>query len=246
LKTTSDRVLSVLALFTRDKSDWTVEEAAAAIGVPVSTAYRYFRSLSSAELIMPYLQGRYVLGSAVIEYDYAMRLHDPLLVAAHDVVAEIADTVGQCDAMLARLYKDKVMCVHRERSRGSEFNAVGYERGRPMPIDRGAASKVILANLGARELRAIKLSERGAPLKSELRAIAAQGFSVTHGEVTPGVLGIAVPIFGNNRTLEGSLGLIVSNERKSAQKEMIATLIRAQKKIESNLALAVAAHHLQG
>src|SRR6478609_4668542 len=105
LKTTSDRVLSVLALFTREKSDWTVEEAAAAIGVPVSTAYRYFRSLSSAELIMPYLQGRYVLGSAIIEYDYAMRLHDPLLAAAHKVVADLADTVGECDAMLARLYK---------------------------------------------------------------------------------------------------------------------------------------------
>ena len=138
------------------------------------------------------------------------------------------------------------MCVHRERSHGSVFSAVGYERGRPMPIDRGAASKAILAHLGARELRAIKHSSGATTLRNELRAIAAQGFSVTHGEVTPGVLGIAVPIFGSNRTLEGSLGLIVSDDRKGTQKEMIGTLIRAQKQIESNLALAVAAHHFEG
>jgi len=243
LKTTSDRVLSVLALFTRAKSEWSVEEAAAAIGVPASTAYRYFRSLSSAELITPYLPGRYVLGSAVIEYDYAMRLHDPLLRASQAVMAALADETGDCVAMLARLYHDKVMCVHRERSRGSDFDAVGYERGRPMPIERGAASKAILANLAPRELRRLGLSTDPAALKESLKAIRAQGFSVTEGEVTRGVVGVAVPIFRSDRLLEGSLGLVLPAKRKPDLPAIIAATIRAQKAIESNLAVAVAAHH---
>lgn len=244
MKTTSDRVLSVLALFTRDNSEWSVEEAAAALDVPVSTAYRYFRSLSSAELITPYWPGRYVLGPAVIEYDYAMRLHDPLLGAARDVMVALADGIGDCVAMLARLYKDKVMCVHREHPRTSEFDAVGYERGRPMPLDRGAASKAILANLTTRELRALGLSDEAPALKDALRTIRTQGFSVTEGEVTPGVLGVAVPIFRSDRALEGSLGLILPWNRKPDLLDIIATTIRAQKQIESNLGQAVAAHHL--
>ena len=245
MKTTSDRVLSILALFTREKSDWTVEEAAAAIDVPVSTAYRYFRSLSSAELIMPYLQGRYVLGSAVIEYDHAMRLHDPLLNASRAPMAILAKEVGECVVMLARLYKDKVMCVHREQSHGSAFDSVGYERGRPMPLERGAASKVILAWLSPRDLRTIRLPDQSPDLTEKLRTIRAQGFSVTEGEVTPGVIGVAVPIFRGDRTLEGSLGLILPADRKPDLSAIIAASIRAQKQIESNLALAIAAQHLQ-
>jgi DNA-binding IclR family transcriptional regulator len=82
LKTTSDRVLGVLALFTHERSEWSVEDAAEALEVPVSTAYRYFKSLSSAELLIPYWPGRYVLGPAVIELDRMMRLRDPLINAA--------------------------------------------------------------------------------------------------------------------------------------------------------------------
>jgi len=246
VKTTSDRVLGVLALFTRDKSEWSVEEAAAALDVPVSTVYRYFRTLSGAELITPYWPGRYVLGPAVIEYDYAMRLHDPLLNAAGEVMAALADEVGNCVAMLARLYKDKVMCVHRERPRTSDFDAVGYERGRPMPLDRGAASKAILASLTVRELRGMKVSDDNPALKDSLRRIRAQGFSVTEGEVTPGVIGVAVPIFRGDRALEGSLGLILPGDRKSDLQAIIAATIRAQKQIESHLGQAVAAHHFDG
>jgi DNA-binding IclR family transcriptional regulator len=218
-----------------------VEEAAEALDVPISTAYRYFKSLSSAELLIPYWPGRYVLGPAVIELDRMMRLRDPLISASREVMVSLAGSVGGCVAMLARCYKDKVMCVHREHARGSEFDVPGYERGRPMPIDRGAASKAILANLGTRARRNIKIDENPA-LKAELRLIRSRGFSVTHGEVTPGVVGAAVPIFRTDQSLEGSLGLILPERRESEQREIISELIRARKQIEGNLAVEEAAH----
>jgi DNA-binding IclR family transcriptional regulator len=233
----------VLALFTREKSEWTVEEAAELLKLPISTAYRYFKSLANAELIIPYWPGRYVLGPAVIEFDRAMRLHDPLINASKDVMVELAESVGDCVAMLARCYMDKVMCVHREHVRGSLFDAVGYERGRPMPIDRGAASKVILANLNARERRAITVPQDNPNLKTDLRAIRSRGFSITHGEVTAGVMGAAVPVFRSDQTLEGSLGLILPAGRKDDQQEIVEALIRARKKIESNLAVDQAQRH---
>ena len=46
----ADRLLAVLQLFTPERPEWTVETAANEIGVSVSTAYRYFRSLCRLKL----------------------------------------------------------------------------------------------------------------------------------------------------------------------------------------------------
>ena len=45
---TASRLLAVLNIFTVEKYEWTVEDAAREIGVSVSTAYRYFRELCKA------------------------------------------------------------------------------------------------------------------------------------------------------------------------------------------------------
>jgi DNA-binding IclR family transcriptional regulator len=110
-----------------------------------------------------------------------------------------------------------------------------------MPIDRGAASKAILANLGMRARRLITLAENR-PLKAELRLIRSRGFSITEGEVTPGVVGLSVPILRGDQSLEGSLGLILPERRKPEVTKILPELIRARKQIESNLAVEEAAH----
>ena len=80
--TTSDRVLAVLNLFTLEQPEWTVEGAAGALNLAISTAYRYFRSLTKAGLLVAHTTGRYLLGPAIIQYDRQIRLHDPLITAA--------------------------------------------------------------------------------------------------------------------------------------------------------------------
>ena len=45
--------------------------------------------------------------------------------------------------MLCRLYRNQVMCVHQETTPVPPDFAIGYERGRPLPLYRGAASKII-------------------------------------------------------------------------------------------------------
>ena len=65
----------------------------------------------------------------------------------------LRDLVARTDAeaLLARLYRDRVVCIHRE------FNPPGYEvtyeRGRPMSLLRTATARVMLAHLPARQLR---------------------------------------------------------------------------------------------
>jgi DNA-binding IclR family transcriptional regulator len=241
LSTTSDRILSILALFSGERWKWTIEEVSTSLGVPTSTAYRYFKILTNAELITPQGGGAYSLGPAVCELDRAMRMHDPFINAARGEMERLAAENGDSIVLLTRLYKDKVMCVHRE---GDALIAQGYERGRPMPLDRGAASKVILAHLSSRHLRAVPYRELGEgkqsqeELRRELRAIQARGYSVTHAEIDEGKIGISVPVFRRHDQLEGSLSFVIGQGREAEVERLVAQLIRSRKAVEANLLIA--------
>lgn len=241
---TADRVLGVLELFGDDQTEWTVEEAAEALDLPVSTAYRYFRSLSKSQLIVAYAAGRYILGPAIIQLDRQLRLNDPFITAAQPEMVQLAEAVGgDTVVMLARLYHDKVICVHQEEA--GKLGGVSYQRGRPMPLDRGAASKVILANITAKAIRSLAGSAQDgvhsglhvdSDLRTKLRQIRQQGFAITEAEVDEGKRGIAVPVFRPDQSLEGSLSLVVHQSR-GEQPAMIAALINARKLIEATLAI---------
>jgi DNA-binding IclR family transcriptional regulator len=242
-QTTTDRVLSVLSLFAGDQPEWSVEEAAEALDLPVSTAYRYFRSLAKSELLIPYLPGRYVLGPAIIQLDRQLQLHDPFITAARPEMVRLAQEVGNTVILLTRLYRDRVMCVHQE-SDGPLDIGEGYQRGRPMPLDRGAASKAILANIPPRATRALANPDQNGEtplvlsdeLRAELRQIKAQGFSITHAEIEPGIRGFSVPVFRPGHVLEGSLSVVLPDTRNDTR-FVIDALIRSRKAVEANLAI---------
>ena len=218
--TTADKVLSVLGLFSLERPEWTVEEAAAELRLPVSTAYRYFRSLSGAGLIVGFTLGRYVLGPAVTQFDRQMRLHDPLITKAQPVMKRLARVAPDHGVvLLCRLYRDQVMCVHQESIEHPDF-AISYERGRPMPLIRGAASKSILANLPSRtvkalharyatEMRQVGLGSDWAAVKARLRELREAEAIITHQELDVGMAGISVAVFGPGGDVIGSISFVM-------------------------------------
>lgn len=218
--TTSDRLLSVLGLFTVEHPEWTVEEAADELGLAVSTTYRYFRSLSKAGLIVAFTAGRYVLGPAVIQYDRQIRLCDPLTTTAQPTMRQLTEKMAShIVILLCRLFRNQVICVHQESAHKPDF-AFSYERGRAMPLFRGAASKVILANMQLRMVKALyaehaskfaqaALGKNWDETKERLRALRNAGVAITQGEVDPGMCGIAVPMFDPAGATVGSLSIVV-------------------------------------
>lgn len=218
--TTSDRLLSVLGLFTVEHPEWTVEEGARALNLAVSTAYRYFRSLSKAGLIVAFAAGRYVLGPAIIQYDRQIRLRDPLTTTAQPTMTQLSEQLpAQTVILLCRLFRNQVICVHQESAHQPDF-AVSYERGRAMPLFRGAASKIILANMPLRMVKGLygehapkfsqaALGKNWDEAKERLRVLRNAGFAVTQGEVDSGMCGIAVPLFDAAGAIIGSLSIVI-------------------------------------
>ncbi|WP_037225551.1 IclR family transcriptional regulator [Roseomonas gilardii] len=232
---TSDRLLSALALFTLAEPEWTVEDASRRLGLALSTTYRYFRSLNDVGLITAFAAGRYVLGPAIIALDRQTRLLDPLIRTATPIMRRVVHEMPEpCVLLLCRLFRDKVMCVHHEPQDRPDW-AVSYERGRPMPLHRGAAGRVVLANLPARFVRTYHQSNRadmnvlrlGAcwdEVKRTLGASRRAGFVVTRAELDPGVISVGVPVSGPDGEVIGSLALVLREGPDAEAKIMASSL----------------------
>jgi DNA-binding IclR family transcriptional regulator len=243
---TIDRALGILRLFAGDQSEWTVEAAVRELGLSQSTAYQYFRSLVEAGLLSTYKTGRYVVGPAVIELDRQTRLRDPLIQAAREEMDSLSASLSGADdvVLLCRLYKLTVMCVD-QRAPTAPRQVVSYERGRPMPLERGAASKVILAHLPPRVLRRYyddTHAEGAHPTWSEfkqpLRRIRKAGLCITHGELDPGRIGLSSAIFSSEGEVVGSIGLVLSEaspEPEDISQEIQARVVAAGEHVTAML-----------
>ncbi|GGE96534.1 IclR family transcriptional regulator [Sphingomonas prati] len=217
---TADKVLSILELFTIDQPEWTVEAVATTLELSGSTAYQYVRSLVNAGLLVASKNGRYTVGPAVIELDRLMRRFDPFIREAQAPLRHLVSTVSS-DAigLLCRIYRLKVMCVDQHAEHAPAL-AISYERGRPMPLGRGAASKAILAHLAPRPLRrfydadpkavaAAGLGTSWEAFKREVRVLRKAEVLVTSGELDVGMMGISSPVFDADGDILGSIGLVV-------------------------------------
>lgn len=243
-----ERMLSILPLFSADHPSWTVAEAAEELGIAGSTTYRHFRALTEAGLIVSYAAGRYGLGPAIIEYDRQIRAIDPLITLATPLMKTIAAQLELPGViLLCRMYGDRVICVHQE-SGAMQKQDVSYERGRPMPFFRGAASKIIFAHLPARRTRALfdknmeavsgaGLGTTWEELKRNLRLLRHSGICLTKGELDEGLVGVACPLFGTDDEVVGSIGAAIRGDSYNAAElnELKAGLLRAAKQITGSL-----------
>ncbi len=211
-----ERMLGVIDAV-EDKNGIRFEQLHAATGLTRSTLYRYLKVLSDAGFVTSLPELGYTLGPRIAELDYKMRTRDPLIIAARPVMAELVRATPGV-ALLCRRYGATVLCVHQER--GTDAFHSSYERGRPWPLLRGAASRIILAYLPSSVLtrlyqgraRAFKQAGLGgslAAVKTTLKKLRQTGWEATHSQVTPGVTGIAAPVFDDRRAVIGSLSLTI-------------------------------------
>lgn len=240
-------MLSVLDAFSEEKPIRTVEDIADAFGYTRATAYRYVAELCEAGLLTRVAQGAYALGPRIVELDRQIQRSDPLLEIADPVMHGLLQSDRGQVVLICSLFRDKVLCAHQVGQ--DRALALSYTRGRPMPLFRGATSKVILAWLperrltrlyadNAAEVRKAKLGSTREEFLSSLKAIRRQGYVITRAEVDPGVVGLGVPLFGGEHSVIGSLSMVFAEDQFVEQnaEAMIARLKQAADAIGLGLA----------
>ncbi len=207
------RMLSVLDLFTEENSTWGVDDIAQQLRCSIPTAYRYLKLLTNAGLLAPEIGGVYGLGARIIQLDRQIRLTDPMLGRGIEIMQELTDQFRE-NLLLCGYYGDKLICTAQAWTHQTILTS--YARGRPMPLLRGAAGKVILAHLPTPRLRSLMLrdprviaeaglGETWPAFREHLRAIRRDGHAVTYGEIDSQTAGVAAPILGERRQVLGSL-----------------------------------------
>lgn len=219
-----ERMLGLLALFEEARPEWTPEELMRRSGYSRPTLYRYLKTLKEAGLIVSVNQAAYTLGPKIVELDYLLRNADPLVLESRQALERLAGRYPGT-AFISRWYRDRVLCVASVQS--SDEAVSSYPRGRPMPLGRGAASHAILAFLPRRQVlplidarladfRAIGFGSTREAVLTRFRAIRRQGYVTARGEVTPGVVGTAAPVFDNGTAPIASLCLTMAERDADA------------------------------
>lgn len=187
------------------------------LGVSRASIYRDIKDLEQAGLLERVAGRGYALGPLIVELDRQIRLADPLINAAGTLLAALAAELGGT-VLLCRVHAAKVLCVHQEHAAGTAVN-VSYERGRAMPLYRGATSRIILAHLPLAQWQELwerdhaQMMAAGLPadfpgLCNHLNSLRKERICIASGEVDEGLTGFAVPLLDGERVL-GSLSVVV-------------------------------------
>jgi DNA-binding IclR family transcriptional regulator len=218
-----DRYTRILDLFTEERGIWTITQMSGTLGTSASTLYRLVREMVGAGFLESTVDAQFRLGPAFVNYDRRMRLTDPLIRSGAKFLQPL---VGHIDipatAILARLFGKTVMCVDDARN-GTPSVKVSFERGRPMPLTRGATSRAILANVESRRLKRLLEAEghlddaARIAFTDKLGQLRREGYVVAHGEVDKGAVGLAVPLSNRGLGIDASLSIIVAERDLTEQ-----------------------------
>ncbi|MGK7864651.1 IclR family transcriptional regulator [Falsiroseomonas sp. E2-1-a4] len=227
------RMLEVLDQFAPDQPVIRVDDLQARLGYTKSTAYRYVKALCDAGLLAQASQGRYSLGPRIVELERLMRIADPLLQAGEAVLPDLAAEMPNSMVLLCSLYRDKVLCVHREGPEaieaGGDRISILRARGLPLPLFQGAASLAILASLPAPRIRALFMQRQaemvaaglGADwpaVRQRLAGIRRDGQVTTVGRFNRHLAAVSVPVRSRDGAqIAGSLTRIMPAETFPAQ-----------------------------
>jgi DNA-binding IclR family transcriptional regulator len=238
-----ERMLGILDLFEGASPEWSVDQLHRALGYTRSTLYRYLKVLTDAGFLTVLPDIGYTLGPRIIELDYKIRTRDRLILASKSAMTELVGEIPAI-ALLCRCYRDKVLCIHQERS--TDMFQSNYERGRARPLLHGAASRVILAHMSAPALMRLYQAQAadfaaaglGTDLdevREALKQIRKAGCDITVGQVSAGVTGVAAPLFDGRSNVIGSLSLTIGETNIPAEKlKFISDRVRFCARIVTN------------
>ena len=216
-----ERMLGVLDLFDDTQLARTAEDIALALDVSLPTSYRYVRLLLQAGLLQRVEDSHYALGPRIILLDHYIRRSDPVLRVGIPILRELVDATG-FDCVITGLFGTQVLDTHREM--GGTPAALAYGRGRPRPLFKGGAPKVLLSTFGPAQLHKLfdaqhdEVVHSGLPgewsaFRRYFAAIRKAGHYVSQSELEPQLVAVAAPILKSDGGAWAAVSLVFDTSR---------------------------------
>lgn len=179
----------MLQAFSPQRHSLTARDLAESTGIPLPSMYRYIALLREMGLLVGDDRGTYHLSVRLISLARAAEAAESIIEFADPVMRNLATECGET-VILVRLIARTPVCVHRVES--AHHLRATFEPGQPLPLDRGASSRILLASLAphARQdyLRLVQGSPEAAAWLEEAVAEAAKcGWAVSEEEIDRGV-----------------------------------------------------------
>ena len=199
------RVLLTIA----DRGEIRADELSALLGSPISTVYRYLRTLSDFGFVDR--QGSaYRLGPRLIIGSGSNVTAEELIRTSDPVLRLLAEETGET-ALIVRRIGLAAVCLHEVPS--TQPLRVTIPPGDQLPLRGGAFGKALLA-FAPEEIQEEALALEPPPggpdhdrLRADLAEVVTSGVARSVGEVFSGTVGIAVPIFRHDGIV-GAIGVI--------------------------------------
>ena len=186
-----ERALTILQAFDGESEPLTLAALSRRTGLYKSTLLRLMVSLQAFGYLLQLPDGRYRLGPTPFRlgavYQRSNHLYDHVMPVLRELVAAGTES----PSFHVRHDAAQRLCVFRVDSQHSTLDRV--EAGSLLPLDRGAAGRVILAFDG----------EAGEAFDRIRETFVAESF----GERDPDCAGIAAPVFGADGKLVGALSV---------------------------------------
>ncbi|MDH3639450.1 MAG: IclR family transcriptional regulator [Gammaproteobacteria bacterium] len=193
-----DRALRILDVFAAERDHLTLKDIAAATGLYKSTILRLCGSLEAFGYLHRGGDGLYRLGPKVLQLGTQYQRGFAMESYVRPVLRAIVDETEETASFYIRDRKDRV-CLYRENSRQPIRHVI--EEGLRLPLDRGAAGKLLMAYTDA-----TKKSE-------EARRVRRRGSYFSSGERDPYAAAVAAPVFGSGSVCVGVLAVSGLRER---------------------------------
>jgi DNA-binding IclR family transcriptional regulator len=243
--TSPAKAFAILDLFSRERPIYHADEICRALGYSRATGYRYVRDLIEAGFLQKMSAGHYALGPRIIQLDYQLRQSDPVLQAAVPIMESLASRTG-LDVVLSAIFGTQVIDTYHFT--GGSSLQLAYGRGRPRPLFRGAAPRVLIAHLPrARLLRLYKsrsaeiataqLGNNWDQFRSYMTKISALPIYLSLGEVERSIGAAAIPLLNSDGDVVAALSLVSKRltMQRLGETQLRRWLTKAAEEIQSRL-----------
>ena len=190
------RALHIMEAFKPGERELALGELARRARLHKTTVLRIARTLADSRYLVQTASGGWRLGPAAASLGARYHRGFDHTVVIEPVLRELAKKTRESAAFYVREASTRVCVVRVDGPQPIRYHA---QLGEVLPLDAGAAGRVLLAYAG----------EPGEPYESIRRA----GHHITFGERDPAVASLAAPVFGHNQVIAGAVAVTGPIER---------------------------------